>query len=98
MQSEPLKTADPYGLEQASPGKARTEAKWQDPLRFPPCIQEQISGARPHEQLVLQCTLQSGLPEGDISTISNQQLLEYLCQIRAVFSFQRNNEEILSLS
>jgi hypothetical protein len=65
-------TADPYGLKQASPGTARAEAKWQDPLWCPPCIQGQICGVKPHEQLVLQCTLQSGLPEVDISTISDQ--------------------------
>jgi hypothetical protein len=91
------KTADPYGLEQASPGTARAEAKWQDPINCPPSIQGQISGVKPHEQLVLQCTLQSGLPEVDISTISDQQLLEYLCQTRAVFSYPRNNEDILSV-
>ncbi len=93
------KTVDPDGLEQTSPGTARAEAKWQDPLRCPPCIQGEISGVKPHEQLVLQCTLQSGLPEVDISTgtISDQQLLEYLCQTLAVFSYPRNNEDILSV-
>jgi hypothetical protein len=74
------KTADPNRLEHASPGTASAEAKWRDPLRCPPCIQGQISGVKPHEQLVLQCTLQSGLPEVDISTICEKQLLEYLCQ------------------
>jgi hypothetical protein len=40
-------------------------------------------------------TLQDGLPEVNVSTISDQQLLEYLCQNRAVISYPRNDEEIL---
>ncbi len=45
--------------------------------------------------MVLQCQPIDLLPDVDISGISDQQLLEHLCQNRAFFSHQRNDDDIL---
>ncbi len=71
--------------------------KRQERLRCPPCIRGLISGIQPHEQLVLRCIPQDGLPEVDISATTDQQLAEYLCQHRAVFPCPRSEEDIVSV-
>jgi hypothetical protein len=63
--------------------------------RFPPCIGGQIIDTQQHDQLFLRCPLPDRLPEEDISSISNQQMLEYLCKKRAVFSYKRSDDDIL---
>ncbi len=85
------------GLEQTLQSTTFVEIKRHERLRCPPCIRGQISGVQPHEQLVLQCTPQDGLPGVDISAITDQQLVEYLCQNRAFFPCQRSDEDILSV-
>ncbi len=47
---------DPVGLEQAIPTKNCLETVGRGHLRCPPYIRGQIIGAKPHNQLVLQCT------------------------------------------
>ena len=71
--------------------------KRQERLRCPPCIRGLISGIQPHEQLVLRCIPQVGLPGVDISAITDQHLVECLCQHRAVFPCPRSDEDILSV-
>ncbi len=85
------------GLEQTLQSTTFVEIKRHERLRCPPCIRGQISGVQPHEQLVLRCTPQDGLPGVDISAITNQQLVEFLCQNRAVFPCPRSDEDILSV-
>jgi hypothetical protein len=89
--------ADLSGLEQTLPSTSCMETKQHERLRCPPCIRGQFSGVKPHEQLVLLCTPQDGLPMVDISTITDQQLVEYLCQNTAVFPCPRSDEDILSV-
>ncbi len=69
------------------------EIKRHEGLWCPPCIRGKISGVQPHEQLVLRCTPQDGLPVTDISAITDQQLVEYLCQNWAVFPCPRSDED-----
>jgi hypothetical protein len=88
---------DLSGLEQTLPSTTFVETKWHERLRCPPCIRGQISGVQLHDQLVLRCTPQDGLPVVDISAITDQQQVEYLCQNRAVFPCQRSDEDILSV-
>ena len=76
---------DLSGLEQTLQCESSVEIKRYERLRCPPCIRGQISGVQPHEQLVLGCTPQDGLPVVDISAITDQQLVQYLCQHQAVF-------------
>ncbi len=88
---------DLSGLKQTLQSTPFEEIKRHERLRCPPCIRGQISGEQPHAQLVLRCTPQDGLPVVDISAITNQQLVEYLCQNLAVFPCPRSDEDILSV-
>jgi hypothetical protein len=87
--------ADLSGLEQTLQSATSVEIKRHERLRCPPCIRGQISGVQPHEQLVLRCIPQDGLPGVEISAITDQQLVEYLCQHRAVFPCPRSDEDFL---
>ena len=58
-------------------------------IQIPPCIRGQVVGTELHAQLVLRDLLPEGLPERYISDISDQMLADHLCQARAVFPFQR---------
>ncbi len=63
---------DLSGLEQMLQSTTFMEIKRHERLRCPPCSRGQISRVQPHEQLVLRCTPQDGLPVVDISAITNQ--------------------------
>jgi hypothetical protein len=63
------------------------------PTHTPPCIRGQIIGVEQHDPLVLRSSLPREFPELDTSDISDQLLAEYLCQTRAVFPPQRNDDE-----
>jgi hypothetical protein len=87
--------ADLSGSKQLLTNTVCSEIMRREYLQCPPCIRGQISGVKPHEQLVLRSIPHDDLPGVDISTISDQQLVEYLCQNRAVFPCPRSDEDIL---
>jgi hypothetical protein len=68
----------------ALPIRTCIDTVMRDHTRCPPCIRGQVIDTKPHDQLVLQYPLPYQLPKVDISSISDQQLLEYLCQNRAM--------------
>jgi hypothetical protein len=72
-----------------------TDAQVLEHSMCPPCIRGQIIDTQPHDQLVLSSPSPDRLPDADISSISNQQLLEYLCKNRPVFYYPRNDDYIL---
>jgi hypothetical protein len=86
-------------MEQTLQCETSVGIKRHERLRCPPCIRGLISGVQPLEQSVLRlrCIPQDGLPGVDISAITDQQLVEYLCQHRAVFPCPRSDEDILSI-
>jgi hypothetical protein len=63
-------------------------------MQPPRCIRGQIIGTEQHDHLVLQSFLPTELPDSDISAIPDQQLADYLGQMRAVFPFPRRNDDL----
>ena len=86
---------DPDRVGRALPTRTCTDVMVPEHLRCPPCIRGQIVDTRPHDQLVLSCPLPDQPPDVDISSISDQQLVEYLCKSRAVFSYPRSDDDVL---
>ena len=61
--------------------------------QLPPCIGGLIIDTLQHNQLVLRYSPPDCLPEVDISRISDPLLLDYLCQVRAVFPYSCNDDD-----
>ena len=65
-----------------------------EPMPLPPCICGQIVGTEQHDHLVLGSFLPKELPVLDISVIPDQQLVDYLFRMRAVFPFRKSDDDI----
>ena len=86
---------DPDRMGRALPTLTCTDVVVLEHSRCPTCIRGQSVDTQPHDQLVLSCPSPDQPPDVDISSSSNQQLLGYLCESRAIFSYPRSDNDIL---
>ena len=57
------------------------------------CIEGQVIGTAPHDHLVLRCLPLEGPPGLDISAISDLQLADHLCRMRAIITHYRSEDD-----